>query len=562
PISVMLILGASLLVALTFSPMAASRIMKPVPMEKQPVLTRKLYGFVGGPYKNALKFGLNHRWLVLGMATLVFIGSMALFPLVGVSFFPKAEKPIFIVDVTLPKGSSLDATDRALRWVEDEVMNLEYVEQVTSNLGRGQPNFYYNMFPGAEKTNFGELFVQTKQDFTGEKLSRELNQLRSRLKQYPGAKFNVIELEQGPQSGDPIEVRVFGDNSGQLEETSHVIEEAIANVPGAVNVKNPYSTKATNVRVDINRDKAAMMGIPLHEIDRVVRTAIAGWQTGDYRDARGEDYPIMVRLPAGEQASMEDFMRIYLPSASGNQVALKEVADIKLESGHSLVQRRDGQQMVSIGAGTSGRPTAQVETDIRTTLEGMDLPEGITFEFGGESEARGESFNSMYQATSIAIIGIYAVLVFMFRNFRQPLIIYAALPLAFIGSIIALFITGNTFSFTAFIGLTSLVGIVINNSILLVDMTNQNRISGMNRRDAIMEAGTSRFVPIVLTTLTTIFGLLPLTIRGGTLWGPMGWVIIGGLITSTLLTLIIVPILYELFSHKELAADGLVPVKS
>ncbi|MBD3167633.1 MMPL family transporter [bacterium] len=551
PISVMLILASSLLVALTFSPMAASKIMRPVPMDKQPYLTRRLYGFVQGPYLRALKFGLRHRWLVLGIATLALFGAIALFPLVGVSFFPKAEKPIFVVDVELPKGSSLDATDRALSWTEEQILSVDEVELVSANLGRGQPSFYYNMVPGAEKSNFGQLFVRTRSDIRGEKLGPVLESLRERLRSYPGARFKVIELEQGPHAGDPIAVRIYGENKDQLEAISHKVEDAMASVPGAVNVDNPYATRATNVRVEIDRDKAAMFGIPLHEIDRIVRTALAGWEAADYRDDRGEEYPVMVRLPSGENARMQDFMRIYLPTASGAQVPLQEVAEIRLESGHSLVQRRDGRRMVSITAATSGRPTAEVEAYMQAAVDQLDIPEGIDVEFGGESEARGESFSSMYSATSIAIVGIYAVLVLMFRSNRQPLIIFAALPQAFIGSILALFITGNTFSFTAFVGLTSLVGIVVNNSILLVDMTNQNRRSGLERREAVLEAGTSRFVPIVLTTLTTIFGLLPLTLRGGTLWGPMGWVIIGGLLTSTFLTLIVVPILYELFSKKE-----------
>ncbi len=548
PVSVMLILAASLLVALTFSPMAATRLMRPMPMEKQPFLTRKLYTLVGGPYLRLLKRSLNHRWLVLGFATLALIGSIALFPFVGVSFFPKADKPMFIVNVELPKGSSLDATDRAIRFAEQTLLQHDEVDIVSANVGRGQPRFFYNVIARNERSHFGQILVTTHQNIFGQELTPVVNSLRSELAEYPSARIDVVEIEQGPHVGSPIEVRVYSDDKDLLEEVSHTIEDAIVDVPGTVNVDNPYATNATNVRVKINRDKAALLGVPLHQIDKIVRTAVAGWKAAEYRDARGEEYPVMVRLPAGEQAGMDDFMNIYIPTASGEQTPLNEIANIKLESGHSLVQRRDGQRMVSIGCQTTGRSTAAVEKDVQAALLGLDLPDGITLEFGGESESRGDSFSSMYSATIIAMVGIYAVLVLMFRSYRQPLVIYAALPLAFIGSILALFITGNTFSFTAFVGLTSLVGIVVNNSILLVDMTNQNRKAGLERREAILQAGTSRFVPIVLTTLTTIFGLLPLTLRGSALWGPMGWVIIGGLLTSTVLTLVVVPILYELIS--------------
>jgi multidrug efflux pump subunit AcrB len=186
---------------------------------------------------------------------------------------------------------------------------------------------------------------------------------------------------------------------------------------------------------------------------------------------------------------------------------------------------------------------------IITQLEQYQWPVGYGYYVGGEKKSQEESFGGMGDAIIIAIIAIFAVLVLQFKSFKQPLIVYAALPLAVIGSVLALLITGYTFSFTAFIGLTSLVGIVVNNSIILVDYTNQLRREGKELVAAIKEAGETRFLPIILTTMTTIGGLLPLTLQGGTLWAPMGWTIIGGLLTSTVLTLIVVPVLYKIFSN-------------
>ncbi len=551
PISVMLILAASLLVALTVSPMISMKVMRPITFDKQPVLVRKLYDFVNGPYRRALVWGLRHRTLVILISTLSLFGSFALFPLVGVSFFPKAEKRVFLVDISLPRGSSLDATDRALTWVEQQLLQEDQIKLVSANLGRGQPSIYYNVPIGAEATHYGQIYVETK-SLLGSDLTMYLDSLRTVFAQYPGAKIELAELEQGPGSGSPIEVRFYAENNEVLADAASRLEDHLRTIPGVVNVNNPSADRAVNLQVEINRDKAALLGTPLHEIDRAVRTAIAGWEASSYRDADGTDYPVMVRLPSGENATPDDFLRIYIPTASGKQVQLAEVAQLQLDSGHGLIQRRDGRRMATVGASTSGRPTAEVEAEVREWLENTSFGPGVNYDFGGEQEARGESFTSMYQATSIAIVGIFAVLVLMFRSLRQPLIIFAALPLAFIGSILALFVTGYTFSFTAFVGLTSLVGIVVNNSILLVDMTNQNRLGGMTRCEALIESGTSRFVPILLTTTTTIFGLLPLSLSGSTLWGPMGWVIIGGLVTSTALTLIVVPVLYEVFSEKQI----------
>jgi multidrug efflux pump subunit AcrB len=192
----------------------------------------------------------------------------------------------------------------------------------------------------------------------------------------------------------------------------------------------------------------------------------------------------------------------------------------------------------------------QVTNKIIDQLETYDWPKGYRYSMGGELESREESFGGMAKAAIVAIIGIFAVLVLQFRSYTQPLIVFSAIPLAIIGSVVALLITGNSFSFTAFIGLTSLVGIVVNNSIILVDYTNQLRREGKDIVSSLKEAGETRFIPIVLTTATTVGGLLPLTLGGGTLWAPMGWTIIGGLIVSTVLTLLIVPVLYKLFSKE------------
>ena len=555
PVSVMLILAASLLVALTVSPLVSMKVMRPITFDKQPYMVRRLYDFVNGPYKRVLTWGLNHRTIVLVIATLTLFGSFALFPLVGVSFFPKAEKRVFIVDVSLPRGSNLDATDRAVSWIEQQLLHDDEIKMVSANVGRGQPTVYYNVAQGAEAPYRGQIYVETEH-LQGKALTAYLDSLRTAYSAYPGAEIELSELEQGPGAGAPIEVRLYADNVEVLESATATVEDKLRGTSGVINVNNPSADRAVNLRVKIDRDKAALIGAQLHVIDIAVRTAIAGWEASTYRNSDGDEFPIIVRLPAGEDASIDDFLHIYVPTASGQQVQLAELATVELETGSGLIQRRDGRRMMNVGAGTSERPTAEVEAEISEWIKTADLGPGVRYEFGGEQEARGESFSSMYQVTAIAIVGIFAVLVLMFRSLRQPLIIFAALPLAFIGSILALFITGYTFSFTAFVGLTSLVGIVVNNSILLVDMTNQNRRSGMARREALIQSGTGRFVPILLTTATTISGLLPLSLTGGTMWGPMAWVIIGGLITSTALTLIIVPVLYEVFSKSEWGADS------
>ena len=231
-------------------------------------------------------------------------------------------------------------------------------------------------------------------------------------------------------------------------------------------------------------------------------------------------------------------------------IPLNQVAVVELKLSSSRISHFNLDRSVTLTADVlAGYSINNLTREVITKLEQYRWPVGYDYYVGGEKESQEESFGGMGQAIIIAIIAIFAVLVLQFKSFKQPLIVYAALPLAVIGSVLALLITGYTFSFTAFIGVTSLVGIVVNNSIILVDYTNQLRREGKELVAAIKEAGETRFLPIILTTMTTIGGLLPLTLQGGTLWAPMGWTIIGGLLTSTVLTLIIVPVLYKIFSN-------------
>ena len=303
----------------------------------------------------------------------------------------------------------------------------------------------------------------------------------------------------------------------------------------------------------IKREKAGMLGVQLLDIDRTVRTCVAGMAVSRYRDSEGKEYDIVLRLPIDKKFSISDFDKIYVTSVMGVQVPLKQVASLKFKPSAQEITHRDLDRSVTITADVLGNYSVdKVTKEIIFQLDGYNWKPGYYYDVGGEVESRGESFGGMGRAVIIAMIGIFAVLILQFRSFTQPLIVFAAIPLAIIGSILGLLITGYTFSFTAFVGLTSLVGIVVNNSIILVDYTNKLRQEDKELISAVKEAGETRFRPIIFTTATTIGGLLPLTLQGGTLWAPMGWTIIGGLTASTVLTLIVVPVLYKIFSTKSI----------
>ncbi|MBU1718886.1 MAG: efflux RND transporter permease subunit, partial [Bacteroidetes bacterium] len=301
-----------------------------------------------------------------------------------------------------------------------------------------------------------------------------------------------------------------------------------------------------------NRTKAASYGVPLHEIDRTIRAAFAGVDVSRYRDEEGKEYDIVIRMPFKIRPSLSDFDKVFVKSMSGRFIPLKQVTDIRFSAAPTEISHFKAERTASVTCDVAkGYTVDEIQKQMQQQMSQLDMPDGYSYIFGGELESREETFGGMAEAAIIAIIAIFAVLVLQFRSFGQPLIIFVSIPLAIIGSIWALYITGWTFSFTALIGMTSLIGIVINDSIILVDYSNVlMRDEKKNTVEAVIEAGQTRFMPILLTSLTTIGGLLPLTLRGGALWAPMGWTIIGGLLFSTVLTLIVVPVLYSIFTTK------------
>ena len=551
PVTVVYTLGASLMISLILTPFLSTKFLRITDVQKESKLRKFLNHEIENRYRRSLNFGLNKPKIIIYIALVVFLGSLALFPLVGISFFPKAEKPQFIINIDTPDGTNLDRTNQIACYVDSILMRKPEIRHYAINLGHGNPRIYYNVVPKQNKGTHAQFFVTLKERNL-DHFHNLISDLRSQLQTIPGAKIEVKEFEQGPPVEAPIAVRVLGDNLEMLRKISNDVEEIISSTKGTININNPLSTTKTDLHVQINRSKAGFLGIPLVDIDKTVRAAIAGLKISNFRDQEGKEYDIVIRLPFTHKINYEDLDEIYITSAMGTQIPLKQVADIRFMASTMLINHYNLERNVTVTADVEGNYSVdQLTQKIISQLQSYEWPKGYRFSMGGELESREESFGGMAKAVIVAIIGIFAILVLQFRSYTQPLIVFSAIPLAIIGSIIALLITGNTFSFTAFIGLTSLVGIVVNNSIILVDYTNQLRREGKDIVSALKDAGETRFIPIILTTATTVGGLLPLTLGGGTLWAPMGWTIIGGLIVSTILTLLVVPVLYKLFSSEK-----------
>ncbi|MCP4220709.1 MAG: efflux RND transporter permease subunit, partial [bacterium] len=549
PVTVIFTLTASLFVALTLTPFLAAKILRTGKKRKESRFAKMMERFVSIRYGKLLGFSLRKPGIILSLAVIALVGSIVLFQFVGISFFPKAAKNQFFIDISLPEGSSIHQTDRTVRFVENALEARDEVDRYTANVGRSNPRVYYNMMDKHKKSNVGQLYVRLKDTVEAEQMQQLISDLRNDFAQYPGAKLEIKELQQGPPVNAPIEIKIRGEKVKVLKKIAGEVETMFTKIPGLINIGNPLSTSKTDIQININRDKASMYGISMVDIDRTVRMSIAGLNVSKYRDRDAKEYNIIVRSAFDKEPKLDIFDKIYLTTASGAFIPLNQVATAELKLSSSIINHFNLDRSATITADVLGGYSVNALTDqVLAKLDAYQWPVGYSYFAGGEKESQEESFGGMGDAVLIAMIAIFAVLVLQFKSFKQPLIVYAALPLAVIGSVLALLITGNTFSFTAFIGLTSLVGIVVNNSIILVDYTNQLRAEGMELLAAVKEAGETRFMPIILTTMTTIGGLLPLTLQGGPLWAPMGWTIIGGLATSTFLTLIVVPVLYKTFS--------------
>ena len=553
PTTVIATLAASFIVAVTLTPFLASRLLKESikgELRQTTPLFRSLKRFVEGPYRNALEWALRRKTIIISLAVLSLLGALALFPLVGVAFFPKAEKPQFRITVQLPNGNNLDATDRAVLYVESILDTIPDIKYYAANVGHGNPRIYYNVASENYSNTFGEVLV-VLEEYNITRFYELLEQLRDTFGEYPNARIDVREFVQGPPSEAPVAIKVYGTGLDKLQSYAREVENIVRSTEGTVNVDNPIRNNSTDIYFQVNRDKAMMLGVPTHVVDKSIRSFVNGSAIGKFRDKDGEDYNMVMRFDYEEQFRLEDFDKISVQSVSGRFIPLKHLAHVSFAEAPSRITHLDNERTATILADLKKDYTLdQVIHDIDRQLQQLDWEDGYSYVYKGDLESRNESFGGMGIASAMALLLILGVLIIQFRSFSQPLIIFSALPLAIIGSILALLATGINFSFTAFIGLTSLIGIAINNSIVLVDFANEMRREGASVLEAAQQAGEVRFIPIVMTTLTTILGLLPLTLMGGSLWAPMGWTIIGGLLTSTTFVLLLVPVLFVLFTKE------------
>lgn len=548
PVAVISTVFASMLVSLTIIPFLSSRMLKQHgPNYQGNIFLRGLQKLIHVSYSKWLDKALNRPVLSLIISGIIFAGSMMLFPVIGFSLFPASEKPQFMVNVITPLQSNMEQTDSVTAYVEAVLKQTPGVQYYSSNVGKGNPRIYYNVIPERDRSDFAQIFVQLEESTSPDKKLEIAEALRKRFNQYAGAKIEVKNFEQGPPITAPVEVKLTGDNLDTLRVLANRVEDMLKKTKGTIYIDNPVRNLKSDIKVDIDKDKARMLGLNTVDIDRTVRFAVAGVNLGNFTDALDKDYNILLTTPRKEKADMSVFKDIYINSVNGAAVPLSQIADLKMESSPLFINHVNKMRTVSVSAFVDkGLLNDVVIQDVIKQMNQMKLPEGYLYEMGGEVESRNESFGGFNTVIIVTVFLFIAVLVLLFKTFKSTLIVLSVIPLGMVGALTALWVTGNSLSFVAIIGLIALAGIEVKNSILLVDFTNQLREEGKPLKEAIREAGEVRFLPIVLTSLTAIGGLLPIALSSNPLISPLAIVLIGGLISSTLLSRIVTPIIYQL----------------
>lgn len=550
PMAVITTVLASLFVSVTIVPFLASLILKNEENPEGNIFLRGLKWLISGSYRRLLNVAVvNPIWTLL-IAFGIFVGCLMLVPLVGLSVFPKSDKPQFLITAETPLGTSLYETDKIARDVEKILKKNKEIKSYTTNIGKGNPRVYYNVTQKNESSSLAEFFVQTI-DLETPELGKLIDELRDEFRNFTKARVEVIQFEQGPPLEAPIAVRVIGENLDTLRSLAFQMEALVKSIPGTIYTNNPLTTLNTDLKIEINKEKAGLLGIPTVEIDRTVRMGIAGLNVATYKDEKGDELDINVTLPKAQRQTMNAFDKMYIGANNGNLIPLRQLADVRLQASPTIIRHFNKERYVTITASVaSGFLTTNITNEVLAKLEKFKFPKGYTYNLGGEAENSREAFGGLEAIIIITIFGILAILILEFKTFKSTLIVLSVIPLGIIGAVLILLASGNSFSFTAVIGLIALIGIEIKNSILLVDYTNQLREGGMGLDEAIEVAGETRFIPIILTTLTAIGGLIPLAWENSPLYSPLALVIIGGLISSTLLTRFVTPVLYKLLPPK------------
>ncbi|MEJ2635907.1 MAG: efflux RND transporter permease subunit [Calditrichia bacterium] len=551
----------SLIVALTLIPMLASRFMRYQPSQHSQGENRlhKIYASseaalhrVDERYSKILEWALSHRKTVLVSVAGLFLFSFFLIRFIGVELMPPADEGEVRVNLEMAVGTRLEVMDQTTHTVE-EIVRREVPEEVSmlSFIGGGHHG---------EGGHNAEVRVTLVPRSQRSRSSEEIaNDLRRKLSGLPGVTIRtragqgLFLLRIGTTSANAVDVEIRGYDLETAHLLAQRVNEVIQKVPGITDTKISREEGSPEQVIRIDRQKAADLGLGVSRIGDALQTAIGGTLASYYREA-GKQYRILVRLSEEDRKDLNELLDLTVLNDRGQPVVLRNVVEAVHQEGPVRLERKDQERIITIEANFTGRDMGSVISDIRKQLRSVPVPKDFVILFGGDYEEQQKAFGELLMGLILAIFLVYMVMAGQFESFRDPLVVLFSIPMAIIGIVFTMILTGTTFSMQAFIGCIMLAGIVVNNAILLVDYTNQlRRNDGMPLFEAIRLAGSRRLRPILMTTLTTALGLLPLSFglgEGGETQAPLARVVIGGLLSSTLITLVLIPVVYSLFEQK------------
>ena len=486
-------------------------------------------------YGETLEWALGHRKTVLAISLAAFVGSFALVPLIGTEFVPESDQGFISLRLNTAVGSSLEYTDSKVRQVEEVLKQFPEVKLAMTTVGTDEGRNY-------ARINL-KLSDRTERAATQKDLERAI---RKALKPIPG-----IELTLG--FNRPIFINILGPDPETLTRLANELKAKLASVPGIADLELSEKDANPALSVRLNNDAAADLGITVQQVGATLRPLLAGDTVSYWLAPDAQNYEVNVRLARDHRQLATDLSNLYIttnkrgPDGELRMVPLRQVAEIVESSSPQTIRREELVRRVAIFASAQGRPAGDVGKDVNEIIKQTTLPPGYRFSVRGQQEQMQDSFTAAMAALGLAVIFIYLILASQFASFLQPVAIMVSLPFSLIGVFLALMLTGTTLNIFSMIGFIMLMGLVTKNAILLVDFANRARRAGATLHDAMMQAGQVRLRPILMTTAAMIGGMLPLALgvgEGGETQAPMGRAIIGGVITSTLLTLVVVPVLY------------------
>jgi HAE1 family hydrophobic/amphiphilic exporter-1 len=513
----------------------------------------KIYRAIESIYERILTSALKHRLIVVSIAILAFVGSLSLLPQIGIELIPQLSQGEFKVEFKLPPGTPIEQTDTALKTVQKVTNTNANVRSSFAVAGTGN-RMDANPDEGGE--NWGELNVMLASGVSSTLEEETMDAMRTSLTQVPGLQYKFSRPSLFSFS-TPVEIEISGFDLENLKKVSNELARAMNANPRYADVKNTMEVGSPEIQIVFDRDRAAALGLQVHEVaNRLVRKVRGDVATRySYRDRKID---VLVRARQEDRSSIDDISKIIINPTAPKPIPLSAIANIRVAIGPSEIRRSSQQRVALVSANLNYGDLGDAAVDVQNTINNIAMPVGTSARIAGQNEEMSESFRSLLFALSLAIFLVYLVMASQFESLLHPFIILLTIPLALIGAILALYITGTTISVVVFIGLILLAGIVVNNAIVLIDLINKTRQKGVEKYKAIMEGGKSRLRPILMTTLTTTLGLIPLAIGfgdGAELRAPMGITVIGGLLVSTLLTLVVIPVMYSLLDFKDYTVD-------